>query len=179
MVDGVQSQGVAACPKHFAANNQETARTRADSRVSERALREIYLRGFEQVIKGARPLVLMTSYNRVNGVWAHYHYDLVTTILRGQWGYDGLVVTDWWMQMAPDPLFPALCDSGYRVRAQVDVLMPGGAVHFGTERDTGALDGYETEDGLTLGELQRGARNVLTALVRLGEVLDRPLPEPR
>ena len=84
MVRGIQSNpGRSACPKHFACNNQEWMRNQTDSRVSERALREIYLRGFELCVARAKPLTLMTSYNKVNGVWAHYHYDLVTNILRG------------------------------------------------------------------------------------------------
>jgi beta-glucosidase len=165
VVAGVQSQGVSACPKHFAANNQETARTVNDSRVSERALREIYLRAFETVVREARPRNLMTSYNRINGVWGHYHYDLVTTVLRGEWGYEGNVVTDWWMRMEPDPHFPALRDSAYRVRAQVDVLMPGAEVHFGTTRDDAIMDSLDRDGGITLGEVQRTARNVLRMLL--------------
>ena len=165
VVAGVQSQGVSACPKHFAANNQETARTVNDSRVSERALREIYLRAFETVVREARPRNLMTSYNRINGVWGHYHYDLVTTVLRGEWGYEGNVVTDWWMRMEPDPHFPALRDSAYRVRAQVDVLMPGSKVHFGTTRDDAIVDSLARDGGITLGEVQRTARNVLRMLL--------------
>ncbi|MDN5600812.1 MAG: glycoside hydrolase family 3 C-terminal domain-containing protein, partial [Brachybacterium sp.] len=161
MVAGVQSQGVAACPKHFAANNQETQRTVNDSRVSERALREIYLRGFEILVRESPPQHLMTSYNRINGVWGHYHYDLVTTVLRGEWDYDGSVMTDWWMRPEPDPHFRALRDSAYRLRAQVDVLMPGAAVHFGTTRDDAIMDSCAEEDGLTLGEMQRTALNVL------------------
>lgn len=168
IVAGVQSQGVSACPKHFAANNQETSRTVNDSRVSERALREIYLRGFEILVRDAPPQNLMTSYNRINGVWGHYHYDLVTTVLRGEWGFDGNVITDWWMRNEPDPLFPALRDSAYRVRAQVDVLMPGAMVHFGTTRDDAIMDSYAREDGLTLGEMQRTASNVLRYLLRSG-----------
>lgn len=168
IVAGVQSRGVSACPKHFAANNQETNRTANDSRVSERALREIYLRGFETMIRESSPQNIMTSYNRINGVWGHYHYDLVTTVLRGEWGYDGNVVTDWWMRMEPDPHFPALRDSAYRVRAQVDVLMPGSEVHFGTTRDDAIMDSFRREDGITLGEMQRTAINVLRYLQRSG-----------
>lgn len=86
VVTGIQSQGVGCCPKHFACNNQETKRNRNDSRVSERALREIYLRNFEICVKEAKPISIMTSYNKVNGVWSHYNYDLVTTVLRREWG---------------------------------------------------------------------------------------------
>lgn len=173
VVTGVQASGRSACPKHFAANNQETARIYADSRVSERALREIYLRGFEIVVREAAPRTIMTSYNKVNGVWSHYHYDLVTTILRREWGYQGLVMTDWWMRMATDPDFPALRDSAYRVRAGVDVLMPGGDAHGSTTRDTGVMDAYrcgleadgDPTQGLTLGELQDVAGHVLRFLL--------------
>ncbi|MFT3888257.1 MAG: glycoside hydrolase family 3 C-terminal domain-containing protein [Arachnia sp.] len=160
VVRGLQSSGGSACPKHFAANNQEFRRTTNDSRVSERALREIYLKGFEIMIRSSWPKNLMTSYNKINGVWAHYHYDLVTTILRGEWGYEGNVVTDWWMRLAEDPNFPGLRDSGYRVRAQVDVLMPGGQAHGSDVLDTGIIDGLATGT-LTLGEVQRSAANVL------------------
>ncbi|MCR2802207.1 glycoside hydrolase family 3 N-terminal domain-containing protein [Microbacterium sp. zg-Y818] len=176
IVQGVQSVGVSACPKHFAANNQETNRTRNDSRVSERALREIYLRGFELCVAEAQPRTIMTSYNKVNGVWAHYHHDLVTTILRGEWGYTGCVITDWWMEDAVDPDFPALEDNAYRVRAQVDVLMPGGVKTADGPQayaDQTILQSLSRPDGLTIGELQRGARNVLGLALALAPVLGR------
>ncbi|MCG7414782.1 glycoside hydrolase family 3 C-terminal domain-containing protein [Microbacterium aurum] len=175
VVAGVQSAGVSACPKHFAANNQETNRTRHDSRVSERALREIYLRGFEICVREAAPRTLMTSYNKINGVWAHYHHDLVTTILRGEWGYTGCVITDWWMEDAVDPDFPDLADNAYRVRAQVDVLMPGGVkTDAGPQAyaDDSILASLARTDGLTRGELQRGARNVLGLVLALAPVVD-------
>ncbi|MDO5736842.1 MAG: glycoside hydrolase family 3 N-terminal domain-containing protein, partial [Propionibacteriaceae bacterium] len=162
VVAGVQSQGVSACPKHFAANNQETNRSKHDSRVSERALREIYLRGFEICIKESSPHTIMTSYNKINGVWSHYNHELVTTILRDQWGYDGLVMTDWWMQRSRDPDFPELWDSAYRVRAQVDVLMPGGTITgLRRGRDRALLASHARPGGVTLGEMQRTAANVL------------------
>lgn len=176
VVRGIQSQGVSACPKHFVANNQETARTVCDSRVSARALREIYLRGFEICLVHSSPRVIMTSYNKVNGQWSHYNYDLATTILRDQWGYEGLVITDWWMRYAPDPLFPGLADSATRVRAQVDVLMPGARTHDAVHDDghddavlegLAAGKGHERGQGLTLGELQRCARNVLRATLSI------------
>ena len=168
-VRGVQSTGKAACPKHFACNNQETNRNKNDSRVSERALREIYLRNFEIVVREAEPLVLMTSYNKVNGVWCHYNYDLVTTVLRGEWGYDGCVITDWWMQKSKSPEFPALRDNAYRVRAQVDVLMPGDMSHFARKyrSDGTLLPTIDDPDGIRRGELQRSARNVLRLVMKL------------
>ena len=95
LVRGIQSQGVAATPKHFACNNKETNRFESDSIVSERALREIYLRGFEICIKDARPKTIMTSYNLINGVRASENAELITGILRGEWGFDGLVMSDW------------------------------------------------------------------------------------
>ena len=168
-VRGVQSSGRASCPKHFACNNQETRRNRNDSRVSERALREIYLRNFEIVVKEASPLVIMTSYNKVNGVWSHYNYDLATTVLRREWGYQGCVVTDWWMQRSASPEFPALHDNAYRVRAQVDVLMPGDMGHMAKKykSDGSLLKTLGRPDGITRAELQRTAKNVLRLVLRL------------
>lgn len=165
VVRGLQSQGISACPKHFAANNQEFHRNRLDVRVSQRALREIYLRGFQIVVREGEPWSIMTSYNKINGVWSHYNYDLCTTILRGEWGFRGVVMTDWWMQMSPSPEFHGVRDSGYRVRAQVDVLMPGGLNPQSGELDDGIYASLEADDGLTLGELQRSARNVLSQLI--------------
>ena len=160
-VRGLQSNGVSACPKHFACNNQEYRRNRNDSRLSERALREIYLKGFEICVKEAAPQNMMTSYNRINGVYGHYHYDLCTTVLRGEWGYTGCVMTDWWLRHENSHEFPKLKDQAYRVRAQVDVFMPGGE-RTGKEKPDGTLlKTYGKSDGITLGELQRTAENVL------------------
>lgn len=162
-VRGIQSKGASACPKHFACNNQETHRSLNDSRISERALREIYLKGFEYMIAWSNPDTIMASYNKINGVWSHYHYDLATTILRKEWGFQGLVLTDWWMQQDTSHEFPALRGSAYRVRAQVDVLMPGEEGKFGIKKNLGdpIMESLEAQDGLTVGELQRTARNVL------------------
>ena len=171
VVRGVQSKGKAACPKHFACNNQETNRNRNDSRVSERALREIYLRNFEICVKEAKPLTIMTSYNKVNGVWSHYNYDLVTTVLRGEWGYTGCVITDWWMQKSRSPEFPRLRNNAYRVRAQVDVLMPGDIGHLAKQykSDGSLLETLGQTESITRAELQRTAKNVLRLALRLNK----------
>lgn len=160
-VRGLQSNGVSACPKHFACNNQEFRRSTNDSRLSERALREIYLKGFEICVKEAAPQNIMTSYNKINSVHGHYQYELCTTILRGEWHYDGCVMTDWWMRSQKSPEFPNLCDNAYRVRAQVDVLMPGGKRVGKQKPDKTLLKTYGKKDGITLGEMQRTAKNVL------------------
>lgn len=96
MVKGIQSNNVGATVKHFALNNKETNRKNSDSRVSERAAREIYLKGFEIAIQDANPWAVMSSYNIINGYRASESKDLLTGILRDEWGYDGVVTTDWW-----------------------------------------------------------------------------------
>jgi beta-glucosidase len=95
LVSGLQSEQVGACLKHFAVNNQETDRMRVSADVDERALREIYLAAFEHVITTAQPWTVMCSYNRVNGVHASHHRWLLTDLLRGEWGFGGLVMSDW------------------------------------------------------------------------------------
>ena len=171
-VRGIQSAGGSACPKHFACNNQEVKRTTNDTRISERALREIYLKGFEICVKESQPLNIMTSYNKINGVWSHYNYDLVTTVLRGEWGYTGNVMTDWWMQRSKSPEFPSLSDNAYRVRSQVDVLMPGGIKRTDKKYkvDGSLLKTFGKPDGITRGELERTAKNVLNLILKIKEL---------
>ena len=96
MVKGIQSMNISPSVKHFALNDKETNRKNSDSRVSERAAREIYLKGFEIIVKTAQPWCIMSSYNIINGHRASENYDLLTGILRDEWGYQGMVTTDWW-----------------------------------------------------------------------------------
>ena len=161
MVRGIQSQGVSACPKHFACNNQETNRNKCDSRLSQRAQREIYLKGFEIAVKESDPWCLMTSYNLVNGVWSHYHYELVTDILHDEWGYRGLTITDWWMQPGAAPEFPAITNDACRIRAQVDVLMPGEI------QERTLVASLADPNGVTKAEAQRCAVNVIKFILKV------------
>lgn len=115
-IAGLHSQGVGACVKHFAANSQEYGRMVCDSVVDERALREIYLKAFERVIKQSRPEMVMCSYNRLNGEYCSQNKRLLTDILRTEWGYDGLVVSDW----------GAVDDRVKSIQAGLDLEMPQG-----------------------------------------------------
>lgn len=167
-IKGIQSTGRSACPKHFACNNQERYRNTNDSRVSERALREIYLKGFEIAVKDANPLAIMSSYNKVNGVWSHYHYELITQILRQEWGYSGLVITDWWMQQGSSEEFPQLRNDAYRLRAQVDVLMPGVVSQKNDAAARTLVASLKDPEGISLGEAQRSAKNVVLFIKNVG-----------
>jgi len=172
VVKGLQSSGVSACPKHFSCNNQEVRRTKNNSVLSERALREIYLKGFEICVTKARPLNIMTSYNKINGVWGHYNYDLVRNILRNEWNFEGSVMTDWWMQPSESPEFPAIKNQAYRVRAGVNVLMPGGDRTGKREPDGTLLESLGKEGGITTGEMQRNAAEILNMIVSLQKLRD-------
>jgi len=159
-VRGIQASGVSACPKHFACNNQEFRRNKNDSRVSERALREIYLKGFEICVKEGRPKSIMTSYNKINSIYSHYNYELCTTVLRKEWGYDGIVITDWWMQKGRSPEFSNVTDNAYRVRGGIDVLMPGGP-RVGKHKPDGTVKKSLKKGGITIAELQQTAMRVI------------------
>lgn len=149
MVKGIQSQHVAACVKHFACNNKETNRKHSDSRVSERALREIYLKGFEMIVKEADPWVIMSSYNIINGHRASENHDLLEDILRGEWGFKGMVTSDWWTR-----------GEHYKeIKAGNDVKMACGF----PERVKEAME----KGALSREDLERCARRVLELILKI------------
>lgn len=115
LIEGIQSQNVGACMKHYLANNQEKARLVSNSVVDGRALREIYLAGFEKAVKEAQPWTLMCSYNQINGAYASDHKELMTDVPRGQWGFEGAIMTDW----------GAMNDRVEAIQAGLDLEMPG------------------------------------------------------
>ena len=115
---GVQSQGVGVSAKHFAVNSQESDRTRVDERLSQRALRELYLKGFEMMVRKSNPWTIMSAYNKINGIYAQGNKDLLTNILRNDWGYKGIVVTDWIGKREDLPV-------EQEVAAGNDLMMPG------------------------------------------------------
>ena len=110
----------------------------------------------------------MTSYNKINGVWSHYNYDLVKTILRDEWGFEGNVMTDWWMQKSHSPEFPEMRDNAYRVRAHVNVLMPGGKRTDKEYKSDGTLlETLGKPEGIRRSELEDNAKTVIKLIMKL------------
>ncbi len=175
-VSGIEQGGSFATIKHFAANNQETARFDVNSIVSERALRELYLKGFEIAVKEGHARSIMTSYNPINGHWTASNYDLNTTILRGEWGYQGVVMTDWWAKMN-DCVTGGQAERNYMafmVRAQNDVYMVinNNGAEINSNNDD--IEKAVSEGYLTIAELQRCAMNILRFILA-APVMKRPL----
>lgn len=165
---GIRKGGSNATLKHFACNNQEQYRHRVNAVVSERALREIYLKGFEIAVKEGGAKSIMTSYNPINGHWAASNYDLNTTILRGEWGFKGIVMTDWWAVMN-DVAEGGQADrkfTNWMVRSQNDLYMV--VSNYGAESNVWGDNTLESlENGtLTRGELQRCAMNICDFIMK-------------
>lgn len=165
---GIMKGGANATLKHFAGNNQEKFRNKVDAVVSERALREIYLKGFEIAVKQAGANSIMTAYNPINGHWTASNYDLNTTILRGEWGFKGIVMTDWWAVMN-DVVNGGPADrklTNMMVRAQNDLYKV--VTNYGAETNVWGDNTLESlENGsLTRGELQRSAINICEFLMK-------------
>lgn len=148
-VNGIQSENIGASAKHFACNNREENRRFSDSRVSERALREIYIRGFEICVKEASPWTIMTSYNAINNVMACENYELITGILRGEWGFKGMVTSDW----------TPMCYQPRCVKAGNDVRMPNGF----TQQLKEAYDKGE----ISRAQLEKCAKRVVELILNL------------
>lgn len=151
--DGVQSQGVGVSAKHFAVNSQESDRTRVDERVSQRALREIYLRGFEILVRHSQPWTIMSSYNKVNGTYSQMNKDLLTNVLRDDWGYKGIVETDWIGKRADLP-------TEQEVAAGNDLMTPGYPAQA-EDIVTAVKDGR-----LSIQDVDRNVRRMLEYIVK-------------
>ena len=157
---GLHSTGAEGTIKHFCGNNRETRRHFLDSVISERALREIYLRGFENAVKKGGAKSVMTTYGQVNGVWTAGNYDLVPGILRDDWGFDGFTMTDWWANINRRGKAPDKSDFAAMAMAQNDVYM---VTADGAACNDNTLDSLNSGE-LTRGELQRNAMNILRFL---------------
>lgn len=161
-VKGLQSQGVGASVKHFAANNQEYERHRGNSVVDERTLREIYLPAFESIVKETHPWTVMCSYNRINGTYASAHEIVLRRILKEEWGFEGVVVSDW----------GAVHDIHEPITAGLDLEMPGPARYFGQALEA-AVNNWQVDER----HLDDAARRMLRMIFRAGVMTDESLPE--
>lgn len=173
---GLNQAGVRATLKHLSGNDQETARVDVDTVASQRALREVHLKPFEMAVKEGNATSIMSAYNPVNGHWTASNYDQNTAILRGEWGYTGIVMTDWWAKMnhPSDAGKEARTYTSFMVRSQNDLYMV--VENDGAEGNAMGDDTIEAlENGsLTIGELQRCAMNICRFVMN-APVMNRPL----
>ena len=160
-LQGLHSSGVTGTIKHFCGNNQETNRHFLDTAASERALREIYLKGFEIAVKEGNADSIMTTYGKVNGVWTAGNYDLNTIILRGEWGFTGFTMTDWWANINRRGGEPDKFDLAAMAMAQNDVYM---VCADGDQNDDNTLESLKNGE-LRRSELQRNAMNICRFLL--------------
>ena len=160
---GLRESGVVGTVKHYCANNQEYRRMKTDSVISERALREIYLRGFEMAVREGAATSVMTTYGSVNGAWTASQYDLLTTILRGQFGFGGIVMTDWGASGSEENGPESRQQTASMIRAQNDLYMVVDDAASNSNNDD-TLQGLG-EGRITRGELQRAAYNICRFLL--------------
>ncbi len=158
---GLHQAGVTGTIKHCCANNQETNRHFLNSVISERAIREIYLRGFEIAVKEGNANSIMTTYGAVNGIWTAGNYDLCTQIIRNEWGFQGIIMTDWWANINNDRQAPDKTDFASMVRAQNDIYM---VCADPSHNDDNIMQSLEN-GSLTRAELQRNASNICQFLM--------------
>ena len=161
--------GIGSTVKHFCANNQEVGRSTSDSVISERCLREIYLKGFEIAVKEGGARSVMTTYGSVNGLWTAGSYDLCTTILREEWGFEGIVMTDWWAKANYEGHGPEVAVKAPMIAAQNDLYMVVNDAKANPENDD--VEEMLRAGKITLGELQRNASNILRFLIKSPSLL--------
>ena len=168
-VKAMTKSGIGSTIKHFCGNNQEVGRSTSDSVISERALREIYLKGFEIAVKEGGARSVMTTYGSVNGLWTAGSYDLCTTILRKEWGFDGIVMTDWWAKSNYEGHQAEVQVKAPMVAAQNDIYMVVSDAKSNPENDD--VEEMLHAGKITLGELQRNAANILGFLLKSPSIL--------
>ncbi len=162
---GMHKYGVTGTIKHFACNNQEYKRTETEAVVSERALREVYLKGFEIAVKEGGAYSIMSSYGPINGLWTASNYDLLTTILRNEWKFDGIVMTDWWAKGNDEGENAIITNTSAMIRSQNDLIMVTADSKENTSGDNSA-EGLRNGK-VTRAEFQRSAMNICRALMKL------------
>lgn len=168
-VKAMAKSGIGSTIKHFCGNNQEVGRSTSDSVMSERCLREIYLKGFEMAVREGGARSVMTTYGSVNGLWTAGSYDLCTTILRKEWGFEGIVMTDWWAKSNYEGHQAEVQVKAPMVAAQNDIYMVVSDAKANPEKDD--VEEMLHAGKLTLGELQRNGANILRFLLKSPSIL--------